>query len=314
MAVSISVLCVVCVAFLCGILLGVSLRGINTLPTHMDNSPDAHEHVHTTAMHTQFESMSLQSPPHILSCPPPPNNTTAPVAVVNEPVADAPVTTATCAESTCSYTEPWARDNLELFALLLSAEAEFIGRIDWNGMGHVGRYPIQHFAYFEYARLPHVTQVCEIGFNAGHSSIAFLSAKKQNKLLTFDQGDLRWSKHQHALFKRAFPTRFQVQVGKSQHTVPRYTTKNPGWHGCDLVSIDGDHSDPGTVTDLKNMIKLSKVGTLILFDDYDWHGVTIAREWGKSNGFLVNESCHDNNHFVGEYKKAWCVYELAKVK
>ena len=57
-------------------------------------------------------------------------------------------------------------------------------------MGHVGQVPKQVAAYKEAARKPGVSHVCEIGFNAGHSAMAFLHNNPLVKYTAFDLGNL----------------------------------------------------------------------------------------------------------------------------
>lgn len=54
--------------------------------------------------------------------------------------------------------------------------------------------------------------------------------------------------------------------GDSKKTVPQYFRAHPDAY-FDLVTVDGDHSIGGAITDLKNVIPRIKVGGILVFDD-----------------------------------------------
>jgi hypothetical protein len=74
---------------------------------------------------------------------------------------------------------------------------------------------------------PHI-QVCEIGFNFGHSAITWLSGSPNVHLQSFDLGE-----HKYAQFGKDFivqkfgANRFDIVFGNSKETVPEFFRQNP---------------------------------------------------------------------------------------
>ena len=78
----------------------------------------------------------------------------------------------------------------------------------------------------------------EIGFNAGFSTFAFLSAAPDTRVVSFDLGEHRYSRVAKKLIDKKFPNRHTLINGDSTKTVPDYHAKNPDLR-FDLVFIDG---------------------------------------------------------------------------
>ena len=118
---------------------------------------------------------------------------------------------------------------------------------------------------------------CEIGFNVGHSAATFLSAASVvGEIVThyvlFDMGGHPAVQRGIKVLNESFPeTTFIYLEGKSGETVPKYTTPGANNHPqiCDLIHIDGEHFDPGPMTDWTNVQPLARQDsqTLVLFDD-----------------------------------------------
>ena len=67
-----------------------------------------------------------------------------------------------------------------------------------------------------------VRQICEVGFNAGHTSLLWLEAVPTARVTAFDMGDMAYAAKQAALLKRAYGNRFEVVWGSSLETVPAH--------------------------------------------------------------------------------------------
>ena len=104
--------------------------------------------------------------------------------------------------------------------------------------------------YQELARQDFVHTVCEIGFNAGQSSVAWLTAKPGIMLYSFDIGRVPFTKTLGKWVKKRFPTQFELIIGDSTVTVPKWTRLGKK---CDIVSVDGGHEYPTVIRDLFNM-------------------------------------------------------------
>ncbi len=115
----------------------------------------------------------------------------------------------------------------------------------------------------------------EIGFNAGFSSYAFLSAHPEAQLVSFDLGNHSYSKAAKTLIDKRFPTRHTLVYGDSRIAVPEFKSRNPAFR-FDLVFIDGGHEYEVAKADIVNMQALSTSKTVVIMDDLmPWR-----RRWG----------------------------------
>ena len=107
----------------------------------------------------------------------------------------------------------------------------------------------------ELARTPELLHrggtYCEIGFNGGHSSAAMLLANPKLVVHSFDLMMWAYSDRAAALLKLQFGTRFHIQKGNSLETVPQFTREHK--EACDVLFVDGDHSEKGAKLDMQNM-------------------------------------------------------------
>jgi hypothetical protein len=124
----------------------------------------------------------------------------------------------------------------------------------------------QQAFYWRVAASPAVRRICEVGFNAGHSTALWLSA---NPTATIDTFDL-FSLHQHGfktpnlhLLQRLFPGRITAHAGDSLKMIPAASLSAP----CDLVHVDGRHSYLNTLWDAVNFMRKAHPSALYLFDD-----------------------------------------------
>jgi hypothetical protein len=98
--------------------------------------------------------------------------------------------------------------------------------------------------YYRLANLPGVNTICDIGFNAGHSAITFLSANPNATVISFDICKMPWTLNSVGYVKSLFGDRFKFVKGHSgQMMTAAMKDKSLMFHRkCDLVSVDGDHS------------------------------------------------------------------------
>ena len=88
-------------------------------------------------------------------------------------------------------------------------------------------------------------EVCEVGFNAGHSTLLWLMQDPRVRVRAFDLGIHWYSPHVTGFFDAAFDAgRVEVVFGDSQETLPAFaaafnSTEPPEF--CDLIFVDGDH-------------------------------------------------------------------------
>ena len=133
------------------------------------------------------------------------------------------------------------------------------------------------------ARDPKVRTYCEIGMNGGHSAAAMLFANPRLVVHTFDLMGWKYSEPNAATLKTMFGPRLQLHPGDSTKTVPEWTRANPGT--CDLVFVDGDHSQQGAHKDFVNMRYAAAPGALGVADD-----IVRAPSWVHSLSVVLSHS------------------------
>ena len=153
-----------------------------------------------------------------------------------------------------------------------------------------------------------LSQVCEIGFNAGHTALLFLEAAPAAHVLSFDLGEWPWAKKQAALLTRAYGVaRFKAVFGSSEETVPAYArTRMPA--KCDVAFIDGGKTEQLRMADLQNIRQVARPQALLLFDEvttlacmrgegernscgHAWGGATYAYHTASRERWLRIHSC-----------------------
>ena len=141
-----------------------------------------------------------------------------------------------------------------------------------NLLGHVLR---------DRAASQHV-EVCEVGFNAGHSTLLWLMQDPRVRVRAFDLGVHWYSPHVTGFFDAAFDAgRVEVVFGDSQETLPAFaaafnSTEPPEF--CDLIFVDGDHHFAAALSDLRNLRAAARPGHhVLLMDDPDHDEV--GRAW-----------------------------------
>ena len=118
----------------------------------------------------------------------------------------------------------------------------------------------------ELARAGRVKKVCEVGFNAGLSSLLFLEAAPDARVLSFDLGDMPWSRYADRILHSAYPTRFPgVIFGDSAKTISARNRLRP-LH-CDVVLIDGSKTYDGRLSSIVDMRNASRTGAAVFLDE-----------------------------------------------
>ncbi len=126
--------------------------------------------------------------------------------------------------------------------------------------------------------------VGEIGFNAGYSSLAFLTASPDVKVVSFDIGCHEVVGHAKEFVDEHFPGRHELVLGDSAQSVPEYRIQHPAT-SFDIVFIDGGHEYEQARDDLVNMRALSHPGTSVVIDDltpWFWWGEGPTRAWAEA--------------------------------
>ncbi|GAX81192.1 hypothetical protein CEUSTIGMA_g8625.t1 [Chlamydomonas eustigma] len=182
----------------------------------------------------------------------------------------------------------------------------------WNTKGNIGEVPAEVARYSAVASSPNVKTICEIGFNAGHSSIVLLTANPLAKLYSFDLFSFPFSARCRWLLQKLFPNRFHYIMGSSFDTLPWFKDKHGAQVVCDVFSIDGDHSYEGCMTDMVNAFKLMNVGGIIVADDISrkFPGCKKAFLQLVSQGNLSPPVCEEHIKYFGWDIRRWCTSVL----
>jgi len=167
--------------------------------------------------------------------------------------------------------------------------------------------------YFHVARGPTVTNICEVGFNACHSSAVFLNANPDAKVYSWDIAQFPYTRGNLRLMKDLFPDRFEYILGSSQEAVPDFHAKNPSVK-CDVISVDGDHSTEGTFQDLVNFRKMASCRNWVLMDDAGWNSTNSAWQRAKDEGILTQVECFADMNPRPDFQfmdfpsnRSWCL-------
>lgn len=116
-----------------------------------------------------------------------------------------------------------------------------------------------------------VTRICEIGFNAGHSTMLMLLGREKTPLdfTIFDIGHHVYTKPCVEYIQSKFQhVAFEYIEGNSIITMPKWISENKELTGVyDVVHVDGGHSEECISNDMKNTDILVKVNGIVIIDD-----------------------------------------------
>ena len=123
--------------------------------------------------------------------------------------------------------------------------------------------------------------VCEVGFNLGHSAVAFLSAiGPAGRYVGFEFGG-RFVSAAAALVNGSslFPGQVELVMGDSLTSVPTFLAARPSFK-CDLLSIDGDHRIEYVTADWRSFKRRLAPDHVALLDDVQfWHVLFRRSKW-----------------------------------
>jgi len=168
----------------------------------------------------------------------------------------------------------------------------------WHRRSHIGTRQTQARYYYDLVRSLAPRQVCEIGFNGGHSSALYMAAAgPQATLVSFDLFVYSYSPRAQALLDYVFPKQLSIVRGNSVMTVPQYAQANLSKRGpCDFFSIDGGHNYYSVRHDLRNALRVTRPGGTVIVDDaYKRKGFGVETAWNEfvGAGCVVNVTCSE---------------------
>ena len=159
--------------------------------------------------------------------------------------------------------------------------------------GHIGHNVFQSYRYAEAMR--HVVQVqknkksgivlkegeeeqpqttinvCETGFNGGHSAMLFLSFMDKDNGINvnywgYDLKEVGASGSTAEIMSKEYGDNFHITWGDSKETLLKVDDIMAG-EECHLIVIDGEHSYGGVVHDVGNFLKVAAPASIVFADD-----------------------------------------------
>lgn len=162
----------------------------------------------------------------------------------------------------------------------------------------------------EQAASVQVRRICEVGFNAGHSALAMLSASADASMVSFDLMSKSYTPAGHRLVRLAFPQRHILIEGPSNVSIPQFILGNlrrgrAAISSCDLIFIDGGHAEEEALSDLLHMSMLATDKALLVMDDVGCEsnfcqGPTKAWKSFAQAGRIEELGCQE------ESERRWC--------
>jgi hypothetical protein len=113
-------------------------------------------------------------------------------------------------------------------------------------------------------------KICEIGFNAGHSTLLLLLGNN-NKNINFTIFDINHHPYTNTCYeyiKTIFPdVNFNFIEGNSVISIPNWINNTQNYEFFDIIHIDGCHLIDIVTQDFANSIKILKKNGLLIIDD-----------------------------------------------
>lgn len=109
-----------------------------------------------------------------------------------------------------------------------------------------------------------IKNVMEIGFNAGFSTLLMLITNPTINITCFDLGEHKYTLPCYNQLKETFGNRINIIIGDSRKTLKHVNET------YDLIHIDGGNSIEVANSDIIHSYRLSKQGTILIMDDYDF--------------------------------------------
>lgn len=109
-----------------------------------------------------------------------------------------------------------------------------------------------------------IKSVLEIGFNSGFSALLMLISNPNMKITCIDIAEHEYTIPCFIKLRETFGDRINILIGDSAQALQTLINK------YDLIHIDGGHTINVAEKDIINSYKLSKHGTIMIMDDYDF--------------------------------------------
>lgn len=139
--------------------------------------------------------------------------------------------------------------------------------------------------------------ILEIGFNAGHSSLLFLTAASASlsELTVFDLGEHAYVRPCLEYIKNSFPnTDIQYTEGDSTRTLPSFLQANANKKRYyDVVHVDGGHQREIVLSDVACAVDLVAPNGLLILDDTNIDYINEIADACVASGAFTEEKILD---------------------
>jgi len=136
-----------------------------------------------------------------------------------------------------------------------------------------------------------ISNICEIGFNAGHSTMLLLLGKNIENInfTIFDIGHHLYTRPCFEYIQKKFShVNFEYVEGDSIITMPIWIDNNKNLIGkYDLVHVDGGHDLNCISNDMKNANILTRINGIIVIDDTNCPEINNCVEQYISSGDYI---------------------------
>jgi len=134
------------------------------------------------------------------------------------------------------------------------------------------------------------TRICEIGFNAGHSTMLMLLGRDTTPLefTVFDIGHHTYTRPCLDYMRSKFPhVAFEYIEGDSTATMPKWIRENRhSYESYDVIHVDGGHEEKCIINDMKNADLLVRPGGILIIDDTNYSYInTVVDQYLKSGNY-----------------------------
>ena len=146
-----------------------------------------------------------------------------------------------------------------------------------------------------------IKDVMEIGFNSGFSTLLMLLSNPNLTITCFDLGEHSYTKPCFEKLKETFGDRINIVIGDSTKTLQNVDEV------YELIHIDGGHYTEVANSDIINSFRLSKHGTILIMDDYDfpnlhqlWDSYIVKYNLQNLHINVYNSPHHDVKYVMGK--------------
>lgn len=170
-----------------------------------------------------------------------------------------------------------------------------------NKDGDIGMFYFQMKKYYQsiklYDEIYRINNICEIGFQLGVGAITLITSVNHSvNYYGFDLGK-KYSKDSFDLVNKYFP--MKMIWGESKDTVPSFIKSKSSFEKCDVIHIDGCHTDNVIYNDIVNMKEISHSGSLLLLDDVSLNSLPIIK--ALKNNLIKNVKCYNKPYCIAVF-------------